>query len=408
MISDQSRHFDIAVVGAGLAGSTAAAMLARAGRSVAIVDPYRVYPADFRCEKLSADQLGQFAALGLAGAVQNHSTAVNEVVIARGGRPIDARGVIERGLRYDTLVNAMRAEWPSNVAFLEGRVDGITAHTEHPSIRLTSGQSLSARLIVLATGPGEKLRAALGLHRRVIRDNHSICIGFDLVSAQGLRLSERAMTYYGERAGDGVAFATFFPIGDTTRCNFFCYRDPKSPLIRNFRNVPSAALLAAMPGLAPVLGDVTVRGSPEIRITDLYEIDAPQRDGVVLIGDAMHATCPVTGTGVSRVLTDVERLCSAHVPAWLAAESIGAARVAEFYADPIKLAVDRAAAVKTERDRSMSLSTDWRTQTHRHLALAKAVFNRSISRKSAEMLAFRTLDATRRSVSTRAPALARS
>lgn len=43
---------DIAIIGGGLAGSTAAAMLGHAGISTLLIDPHKVYPPDFRCEKL--------------------------------------------------------------------------------------------------------------------------------------------------------------------------------------------------------------------------------------------------------------------------------------------------------------------------------------------------------------------
>ena len=45
------RYTDIAIVGGGLAGSIAAAMLGRAGISAVLIDPHPVYPPDFRVEK---------------------------------------------------------------------------------------------------------------------------------------------------------------------------------------------------------------------------------------------------------------------------------------------------------------------------------------------------------------------
>ena len=57
---------DVAVVGAGLAGSLLALALARRGVRVAVIDPHAVHPADFRCEKLSADQAAMFESLGVA------------------------------------------------------------------------------------------------------------------------------------------------------------------------------------------------------------------------------------------------------------------------------------------------------------------------------------------------------
>ncbi len=47
------RYTDIAIIGGGLSGSTAAAMLGRAGISTVLIDPHESYPADFRVEKLS-------------------------------------------------------------------------------------------------------------------------------------------------------------------------------------------------------------------------------------------------------------------------------------------------------------------------------------------------------------------
>ena len=46
------RYTDIAIIGGGLAGSTAAAMLGRAGIPTLLIDPHENYPFDFRVEKL--------------------------------------------------------------------------------------------------------------------------------------------------------------------------------------------------------------------------------------------------------------------------------------------------------------------------------------------------------------------
>jgi 2-polyprenyl-6-methoxyphenol hydroxylase-like FAD-dependent oxidoreductase len=48
--SSTAEPVEIAIVGAGLAGSVLALVLARRGHRVAIVDPHASYPPDFRCE----------------------------------------------------------------------------------------------------------------------------------------------------------------------------------------------------------------------------------------------------------------------------------------------------------------------------------------------------------------------
>lgn len=391
MTATDALETDVAVVGAGLAGSAAAVLLARQGLRVAIVDPQRTYPSDFRCEKLSGEQLALLTELGLVGPVLARSTPVADELVARGGRVVGLQTSGDRTLRYDTFVNSVRSALPDSATFHEGRVEEIRSAAIRPSIRLSSGREIEARIIVMATGPGEKLRAGLGLKRRTVRSNHSISIDFDLVTTAGQRLSDRALIYYGERAGDGIAFATFFPLGDATRCNFFCHLDPKLLFVRMFRKRPLQSVLEVMPGLKAVLGDAVVRGDAEIRITDLYETDAPGRDGVVLIGDAQHATCPVTGTGVTRVLTDVRQLCTRHIPAWLANANgaIDASRIAEFYADPRKLAFDRKAAEKAERDRLMSVSTALPWRARRLVSLAKARLHTTAKRQGTAVLTLR-------------------
>ena len=60
------RYTDVAIVGGGLAGSTTAAMLGRAGIPAIMIDPHMTYPPDLRCEKLGGTQLPRhYAGQGL-------------------------------------------------------------------------------------------------------------------------------------------------------------------------------------------------------------------------------------------------------------------------------------------------------------------------------------------------------
>ena len=52
-----------------------------------------------------------------------------------------------------------------------------------------------------------------------------------------------------------------------------------------------------------------------------------RQPGVVLVGDAFAATCPVTGTGTDKVFTDIAQLCNVHIPAWLATEGMDADKI---------------------------------------------------------------------------------
>jgi 2-polyprenyl-6-methoxyphenol hydroxylase-like FAD-dependent oxidoreductase len=77
------RYTDIAIIGGGLAGSTAAAMLGRAKIACVLIDPHEVYPFDFRVEKLSGgEQLERFFRTGIAETVLRSATHDGENWIA--------------------------------------------------------------------------------------------------------------------------------------------------------------------------------------------------------------------------------------------------------------------------------------------------------------------------------------
>src|SRR5262245_32092552 len=107
------RKTDVAIVGGGLAGSTAAAMLGRAGIRAVLIDPHPNYPPDFRCEKLDASQVALLRKTGLAGPVLRAVTMDEEICVARFGRLIDRRPNAQYDFFYDKLVNTVRAEIPS-------------------------------------------------------------------------------------------------------------------------------------------------------------------------------------------------------------------------------------------------------------------------------------------------------
>src|ERR1700760_4391309 len=84
------KYTDVAIIGGGLAGSTAAAMLGRASIPAVLIDPHATYPFDFRVEKLSgAEQVDRFRKTGLAEAILTKATHDGENWIARFGTLLD-------------------------------------------------------------------------------------------------------------------------------------------------------------------------------------------------------------------------------------------------------------------------------------------------------------------------------
>lgn len=103
---------------------------------------------------------------------------------------------------------------------------------------------------------------------------------------------------------------------------------------------PQSWFTPALPRLRRITGECGVAGDVSIRPVDLYVSTGYRKAGIVLVGDAFAATCPVTGTGIDKVLTDVTQLCNVHIPNWLATDGMGEDKIASFYDDPVKQACD--------------------------------------------------------------------
>src|SRR5262249_46644454 len=251
------RHADIAIVGGGLAGSTAAAMLGRAGLDVVLIDPHSAYPPDFRCEKLDGAQTRILRRTGLADAVLRAATPDHEAWVARLGRLVEKRPGDQHGILYDTLVNAIRAEIPPALEFICAKVTDVATGAERQTITLSGGTALSARLVVMANGLNSGLRKALGMGREELSPCHSITIGFDIEPVGRPSFDFSSLTYYAERlGGDRMAYLTLFPVGAAMRANFMVYRDLHDPWLREMRQSPEQTLRSSMPRLSRLTGEL--------------------------------------------------------------------------------------------------------------------------------------------------------
>ena len=130
-----------------------------------------------------------------------------------------------------------------------------------------------------------------------------------------------------------------------------------------------------MPGLGRHCPDLAVRGPVEVRPIDLARAEGVVRDGAVLIGDAFQTACPVPGTGIGKLLTDADRLARIHIPAWRATPGMGRAKIAAFYADPVKRACDARSLRASLYARGLAVETGplWRARRLRNRVARTAI-----------------------------------
>jgi 2-polyprenyl-6-methoxyphenol hydroxylase-like FAD-dependent oxidoreductase len=357
--------FHVLVVGGGFSGTIAATLLGRAGYDVCMIDRHVEHPRDFRAEHLDGGTVDILERLGLLSDLTAGLFQGEQVHLARHGRIIGSAETANFGLRYEALVNRARALLPPSVKVVIGKAASITTSDSVQQIRLSGGRTISARLIVLATGAGFTLHKQLGMQRRIIRDHHSLTFGFNIVPTSTSSFPHSFLVYQRERIGDRIDYMASFTLSQQTRVNLFTYRDYRESWTRALMADPDSVLRQALPGFLKIMGPYRVAGPVEARPIDLYAFDNIVRDGVVVIGDAFQSACPATGMGMFRLLTDIERLTTVHAPAWLASFGMAAGKIAAFYHDPVKRTCDAKALHDSEYRRSLSTDMSPRWRMHR-------------------------------------------
>lgn len=374
---------DIVIIGAGIGGAAAASLLGRSGFSVALIDRYERYPAEFRAEKISGSQIDLLKRLGLFDAVTGKATSYSEIIKMRGGL-IEHVSLQEYGLAYQAMVGAVRSTIPLDVNFIVGFVTRVETGDDSQTIYLSDGRIVTARLIILATGLNGKVVEDLGIGYRLAHKCHTLCIGFTLAPVAKPAFDFTSLTLHGADTKDKIDYISLFPLSGAMRANIFSYHHLNDDWTLKMRDAPRETLLATMPQLKKFLGDFEIVEKPKFRAIDLRFAKNFRRSGIVLIGDAFQTSCPSAGTGLSRALTDVDRLCNIYVPRWLRTSGMGAAKISQFYDDALKRDSDARADHLAQYHRAIAIDTSVSWILRRRL-IKTARGIRAISFRLAEM-----------------------
>jgi len=251
------------------------------------------------------------------------------------------------------------------IRFEIGRAVHISNSPELQRVTLASGRILNARLVVLGCGLNGELPCSLHLRRIFVQKRQSVAAGFTLARRDGSAFPFDAVTYHATNKSTGIDYITLFKIRETMRANIFAFPQAGADWVRQFVQNPDEGLSQCFPKLDRAIGDYRVISKVETSLINLYRTYITRLDGVVLIGDAAQNVCPSTAMGLTKVLTDVDVLCTKCVPDWFRTPRTDSSKISEFYNFPRKRATDAKALHDALYRRQACTGSSIRWRVHR-------------------------------------------
>jgi 2-octaprenylphenol hydroxylase len=309
-----ANHFDVAVVGGGLVGTSVAVAAARGGLSVALIEPSP--PAapseewDSRIYTFSPASRDFLSSLAVWQAVDSGRIQSVERMEVFGDQP-GARlefSAYQAGIA--TLADVaeasrvVRALWDTAVSlaqvevFAPARCTALAVAERGAVLELAGGETLRASLVVGADGAHSWVRRMAGLTARV-----SSYAQLGVVANFATARPHDATAFQWFRA-DGVL--AYLPLpGDRISMVWSTGEDHGRELLHD-----SAATLARKVADAGrmVLGELTLENSPQAFPLQRLTAERTVAPRVALVGDAAHVVHPLAGQGVNLGLGDARAL----------------------------------------------------------------------------------------------------
>jgi menaquinone-9 beta-reductase len=314
----QNLAYDIAIIGAGPAGSAAAYFLAKGGLRVALLDK-----SDFPRDKTCGDGLTPRAVklldeMGILPQIEQHAQRCSAITLRHSdevtyrldishlqGLPhhilVLPRLILDDLLRQYAVAAGAEFMPQAKVASVTRTADGV-AH-----LALEGGRSLECALVIIATGSNATLLRELGLLKKAPPINLAARAYFENVEG----LDDTIVLFFDEIELPGYGWV--FPTGPGT-ANVGCgvFFDTPTPQPSQLRN-----LVEHHPYLRRILRNATqvgpIKGFP-LR-TDFSPAHSGN-DWVLVMGEAIGLVNPLSGEGIDYALESAQLAATAILQGW--------------------------------------------------------------------------------------------
>jgi 2-octaprenyl-6-methoxyphenol hydroxylase len=323
-MSITQRTTDIAIVGGGLNGLTAAVALAGAGFQVALVDrhdPRQTLDAGFdgRVSSIAWSSKVMLETLGVWQHVASEAEAILDIRVSDGDAPLflhyDHREVADHPLGYIAENRVLRSALVARAGTLSGieflapsQVTALEQDTDAAQLTLADGGTVRAGLVIGCDGANSALRDMAGI-RHVAHRYHQTGI---------------VVTVAHERPHRGIAHERFLKAGPFAILPLPGNRSSlvwteQEELAQRIMELDDAAFLEELAWrFGDFLGALSVEGPRWAYPLRLVLAERYTARRLALVGDAAHFIHPIAGQGynlglrdtaaLAEVLTDMRRL----------------------------------------------------------------------------------------------------